>query len=69
VNRFVTRHIVKITASQNTEQEHIGMLNGVARYAYAFRQFCEGIKNRQRALYYTAKWTIFAALAYLISIR
>ena len=69
VNRFVTRHIVKITAAQNIDGEQIGAVNSLSRFVYKIKLFFERAKKANRRLYYAAKYLIIAALAYVTLFR
>jgi len=69
VNRFVTRHIVKITAAQNVDGEQIGAVNSISGYVYKLKLFFEGAKKANRRLYYAAKYLLIAALIYATLFR
>ncbi len=64
LNRFVTRRIVKMTAAQNTDAEDAGILSGLAGTVYSAKLVFEKLKRQNRTLYYMAKYTALAALAY-----
>ncbi|HEX4125779.1 MAG TPA: aspartyl/asparaginyl beta-hydroxylase domain-containing protein [Tepidisphaeraceae bacterium] len=66
VNRFVVNHIVKITATQNTETEKVGVLNKVSAYVYALKEFFQRIKKANRRLYYVGKYALFIGIFVLI---
>lgn len=66
INRFVTNHIVKITATQNTAGEKVGVLNKISSYVYALKNFFQRIKKANRRLYYLGKYTVFLGILYLI---
>jgi beta-hydroxylase len=66
LNRFITKHIVKATATQNTEDEPIGAVNKVSGYVYAAKRFFERAKKANRRLYYMAKYAVMLGLLYLI---
>ncbi len=69
INRFVTNHIVKITAAQNTEAEQVGLINGVSGWVYKAKTFFERIKKANRRLYYAGKYVLIAALIYVVFLR
>ena len=66
VNRFVIRHFVKATASQNVEHEPVGILNHVFAGAYRVRLLGKRIKQYNKTLYYAIKYALLGALLYLI---
>jgi len=68
-NRFMTKHVVKITAAQNEEIERLGAVNGISRYIYLLREWGQRKKKNHRRIYYTIKYAVMAALAYVIVIR
>ncbi|MCW5621507.1 MAG: aspartyl/asparaginyl beta-hydroxylase domain-containing protein [Burkholderiales bacterium] len=66
VNRFVIRHVVKATASQNVAGEPIGVLNHVFSVVYRVRLVGKRIKKWNRTVYYLIKYALFGALLYVI---
>jgi beta-hydroxylase len=66
INRFVTNHIVKITESQNTDTEKVGVLNYVSSYIYLLKNFFQKIKAVNRKVYYAGKYALIIGLVYLI---
>jgi beta-hydroxylase len=70
VNRFVTRHVVKITASRNDGSEKIGFVNRVAGRLYVVRDWTKRVKRANRPLYFTIayglKVVLLAAVAYSV---
>lgn len=69
INRFVTQHIVKITATNNTEMERIGAVNRLSSMVYALKEFFRSLKKKNRILYYTGKYALFATGIYFVFIR
>ena len=69
INRFVTNHIVKITAAQNTEAEQVGIVNGVSGWIYKAKTFFERVKRANRTLYYAGKYVLIAAIIYAVFLR
>lgn len=69
INRFVTRHIVKATESQNTPTEKVGFANRLFEYLYQIRLVGKRMKRANKTLYYVVKFGLFALAAYLIFIR
>ena len=66
VNRFVINHVVKITATQNTADEKVGILNKISSFVYALKNFFQRIKKANRKLYYAGKYALYGGIAYLI---
>ncbi len=66
INRFVTNHIVKITESQNTDTEKVGVLNHISSYIYMLKNFFQKIKAANRKIYYLGKYALMIGLIYLI---
>ena len=66
INRFVIRHVVKITQTQNTSEEKVGVLNRVSSGVYALKNFFQRIKKANRKLYYAGKYAVLAGIVYLI---
>jgi beta-hydroxylase len=60
VNRFVIRHVVKVTAGNNEDEESIGAANRVAGLIYAAKDAGKRMKRARRTLYYTAKYALTA---------
>ena len=66
LNRFVTNHIVKITATQNTADEKVGVLNKISSSIYAFKGAMQRVKAWNRQVYYAGKYAIMIGIACLI---
>jgi beta-hydroxylase len=70
LNRFVIRHIVGITASNNLPGERLGFANRVYRRAYQARQplkrLFKRLKRTNRPAYYALRWGAVAAALYLV---
>lgn len=66
INRFVTNHIVKITESQNTDTEKVGILNHISAYIYMLKNFFQKLKSVNRKVYYAGKYALVIGLIYLI---
>jgi beta-hydroxylase len=66
LNRFVIRHFVKATASQNLDHEPVGFLNHVFAGAYRVRLLGKRIKQYNRTLYYVLKYALLGGFLYLI---
>lgn len=66
INRWVSEHIVKISQSPNTEGEKVGALNVAFSYLYEIHLASRRLKNWNRRVYYTLKYTVTVALLALI---
>ena len=66
INRWVSRHVIKASATQNVEGEKVGVLNHVFSYVYHFRLLGKRIKARNRFVYYALKWLLIGGLLYWI---
>jgi beta-hydroxylase len=66
INRWVSEHVIKASATSNVDGERVGGLNRIFHY---FNQLDSGrkrLKNWNRAVYYLVKWGLVAAVAYAI---
>jgi len=68
INRFVTNHLVKVTASQNVETEKIGAMNRLAAYVFKARDFFIRMKKVNKPVYMTVRYLLIAGLVYVIFI-
>ena len=66
INRFTINHLVKGTASQNMDNERVGVLNHVFGGAYRIRLLGKRIKAFNKTLYYLIKYVLIGALLYAI---
>lgn len=66
VNRWVSRHVIKATATQNVEGERIGAVNVAFGYLYRVRLLGKRIKQWDRRTYYALKWLLVGGLLYLV---
>jgi beta-hydroxylase len=66
MNRWVSRHIVKASATQNMEGEHIGVLNKVFGKLYEVHLASRKVKAWNRTVYYTLKYSLMVGLVGLI---
>jgi len=69
INRFVTRYVVKISATQNVDTEKVGMLNHVSSLVHRYGQLMERFKAWNRPLYQVSKWAAILGAVYLIFFR
>src|SRR5579864_1465887 len=65
-NRWVARHIIRASATQNTETEEVGTFNRIyARLGHG-SQLLTRLKRKNRTLFRAVKYALLAALAYWI---
>jgi len=65
-NRGFASSVMKASATQNVEGEHIGVLNRMFGGFYQLRVRAKALKARSRAAYYVLKWVLLGGLFYLI---
>ncbi|WP_024519733.1 aspartyl/asparaginyl beta-hydroxylase domain-containing protein [Bradyrhizobium sp. Tv2a-2] len=66
INRWVSHHIVKASATQNVEGEDVGVLNKVFGKLYEIHLQSRKVKEWNRSVYYTLKYTLTVAIIGLI---
>ena len=66
INRWVSRHIVKASATQNVDGEHVGVLNRVFGWLYEIHLAGRCIKQWNRKVYYALKYSLTAVVLGLI---
>jgi len=67
INRWVSHHIVKASATQNVEGEHVGVLNKVFGKLYEIHLASRRVKDWNRNVYYALKYTLtFAVLGLIV---
>jgi beta-hydroxylase len=66
MNRWVSHHIVKASATQNVDGEQVGVLNKVFGRLYEVHLFGRRIKEWNRKVYYALKYSLTFALLGLI---
>jgi beta-hydroxylase len=66
INRWVSNHIVKASATQNMEGEQVGVLNKVFSWLYEIHLAGRRIKAWNRKVYYALKYALGLALFGLI---
>ena len=67
-NRFLSRHVVSLTATKNVPGEHVGAFNRAFKYVYVIRRKAKALKAYNRKLYYAVKYALFGGLAYWVFI-
>ena len=66
INRWVSHHIVKASATQNVEGEQVGVLNKVFGKLYEIHLASRRVKKWNRKVYYTLKYSLTLAVLGLI---
>ncbi len=66
VNRWVMRHVMRATATQNVEGERIGWINRAFSVAAKVKDAGQSFKARNRRTYYLIKYAIILAVLILI---
>jgi beta-hydroxylase len=67
VNRFVTRHIVKWTASQNVETDRVGLVNRFSGRLDWLRWRARSFRREHRGAYTALRWGLPAAALALLA--
>jgi beta-hydroxylase len=66
INRWVSHHIVKASATQNVEGEQVGVLNRFFGGIYGIHKVSRRLKDWNRKVYYTLKYTVTLGVLGLI---
>lgn len=66
VNRWVMRHIMRATATQNVEGERVGAINRAFGTIFAVKEAGQRLKARNRRLYYALKYALIALVLVLL---
>jgi beta-hydroxylase len=66
MNRWVSHHIVKASATQNVEGEHVGALNKVFGKLYEIHLASRRVKQWNRKVYYALKYSLTILVVGLI---
>jgi beta-hydroxylase len=68
LNRWVSHHIVKASATQNVDGEHVGVLNKVFGGLYEIHLAGRRVKEWNRKVYYALKYGLaLAALGLIVA--
>jgi beta-hydroxylase len=62
INRWVSHHIVKASATQNVEGEHVGVLNKLFGGLYQIHLASRRVKQWNRTVYYALKYALTIAI-------
>ena len=66
INRWVSHHIVKASATQNVEGEQVGVLNRFFGGSYGIHKASRRLKDWNRKVYYALKYTVTLGVLGLI---
>ena len=66
INRWVSHHIVKASATQNMEGEHVGVLNKVFGKLYEVHLASRKVKEWNRKVYYALKYSLMIGIVGLM---
>src|SRR5215216_3971897 len=66
INRWVSHRIVKASATQNMEGEHVGALNKVFGKVYEVHLASRKVKEWNRKVYYAMKYSLMIGIVGLI---
>ncbi len=66
VNRFVIRHVMSATSTQNVEGEPIGAINRAFGTLFRIKDAGQRLKARNRRLYYTLKYALILVVLALV---
>jgi beta-hydroxylase len=58
VNRFLGGVLLRAAASPNQDGDRTGGINRIFGAVYALRRFGKAVKKKNKAVYYTMKWTL-----------
>ncbi|THD73584.1 MAG: aspartyl/asparaginyl beta-hydroxylase domain-containing protein [Bradyrhizobium sp.] len=62
VNRWVSRHIINESATQNEEGERVGLVNRIFGYVYHIRLVGKRMKAWNRRVYYAVKYLLLGGI-------
>ena len=66
INRWVMRHIMRATQTQNVEGERVGAINRAFGSIFAVKEAGQRLKAKNRRLYYTLKYAVIVAVLALL---
>jgi len=62
VNRWVSKHVINESATQNEEGEHVGWINRVFGYVYHVRLVGKRMKAWNKRVYYAVKYLLIGGI-------
>jgi beta-hydroxylase len=69
LNQWVSRHLIKATATDNMEGERVGLLNRIYARLGQAGGWTKRLKKANKPLYRLAKYTLAAVILYVIFVR
>jgi beta-hydroxylase len=66
INRWVSRNVIRASATQNVETEHVGAANRIYAALGRGSDLLTRLKRKNRTLFRTVKYALIAALVYWI---
>ena len=66
VNRWVSRNVIRASATQNVETEHVGAANRIYAMLGSGSDVLKRLKRKNRTLFRTVKYALIAGLVYWI---
>ena len=66
LNHWISDHILKVSSTQNEDNEKVGILNQMFVHLYRIRTVSRKIKDWNREVYYVLKYGLFVGLVYLV---
>ena len=69
VNRWVARNLIRASASQNFENEHVGAANRIYAMLGSGSDFLGRLKRKNRTVFRTVKYALFAVIAYWLLVH
>jgi beta-hydroxylase len=69
LNRFIAGYVLRVTASRNVPSERIGLVNQISGGVHRLRQVLRRAKRKNRRLYYTVKYALWAVVLYAVFVR
>jgi beta-hydroxylase len=62
LNRWFASFVMRASATQNVEGEHVGGLNRFFGHVYKLRLWGKALKKKNRTAYYALKWALIVAI-------
>jgi beta-hydroxylase len=66
INRWVARNVIRASATQNVENEHVGTANRIYAWFASGSDVLTKLKRRNRTLFRTVKYALIAVIAYWV---
>ena len=66
LNHWVSDHILKVSSTQNEDDEKVGILNRMFVHLHSIRTVSRKLKDWNREVYYALKYSLFGGFVYLV---